>query len=66
LIERYFKANKEKKFNTINYVDIFEMDENKLTIKSGADVSPVLQEILKDENEIAKILEANHKIRTEK
>jgi len=42
------------------------MNENKLTIKSGADVSPILQEILKDENEIAKILEANHKIRTEK
>jgi len=66
LIERYFKANQKDKFWDINYIDIFEMKENKLSIKSGADVSPILQEILKDENEIAKILEANHKIITEK
>lgn len=66
LIERYFKANQKDKFWDINYMDVFEMKENKLTIKSGADVSPILQEILKDENEIAKILEANNKIRTEK
>lgn len=66
LIERYFKANKEKKFNTINYLDIFEIKENKLSIKSGADVSPILQEILKDKDHIARILDANNKIITEK